>query len=166
MTIDQDKLGELLGRFVGDLGATIAAMQSSHHVAVHAGHMLDVKSGKMLSDQTLVIEDGKVVSSGASADAKVPPDAVRIELPNATVLPGFIDAHNHFACTAETFGAIDAGPASVVEGGDWQGPDSSPIVAVKIFIEQNIIFEMRIGLKFFIVAKHGASAIFITKKNS
>jgi transcriptional regulator with XRE-family HTH domain len=25
MTIDQDKLGELLGRFVGDLGATIAA---------------------------------------------------------------------------------------------------------------------------------------------
>src|SRR5580704_11100197 len=25
MTIDQDKLGELLGRFVGDLGATLAA---------------------------------------------------------------------------------------------------------------------------------------------
>ena len=25
MTIDHDKLGELLGRFVGDLGATIAA---------------------------------------------------------------------------------------------------------------------------------------------
>ena len=25
MTIDQDKLGELLGRFVGDLGATAAA---------------------------------------------------------------------------------------------------------------------------------------------
>lgn len=69
--------------------------QSPHHVAIHAGHVLDVRSGKTLSDQTLLIEDGKIVSSGASADAKVPADAVRIELPTATLLPGFIDAHTH-----------------------------------------------------------------------
>ena len=69
--------------------------QSSRHVAVHAGHMLDVKTGKMLADQTLVIEDGKIMSSGATGEAKIPTDAVRIELPNATVLPGFIDAHTH-----------------------------------------------------------------------
>jgi imidazolonepropionase-like amidohydrolase len=74
---------------------THAAAQTSRHVAVHAGHLLDVKSGKMLSDQTLVIEDGKIVASGGAADAKVPADAVRIELPDATVLPGLIDAHTH-----------------------------------------------------------------------
>ena len=71
------------------------AQQSSKSVVLHAGHVLDVKSGKLLSDQTIVIEDGKVVSVGASADAKPPADAVRIELPNATVLPGLIDAHTH-----------------------------------------------------------------------
>jgi imidazolonepropionase-like amidohydrolase len=54
-----------------------------------------VKSGKTLSDQTLIIEDGKIVSSGSAADAKIPSNAVRIELPSATVLPGFIDAHTH-----------------------------------------------------------------------
>jgi imidazolonepropionase-like amidohydrolase len=32
---------------------------------------------------------------GASADAKIPSDAVKIDLPNATVLPGLIDAHTH-----------------------------------------------------------------------
>jgi len=69
--------------------------QTSRHVAVHAGHVLDVKSGKLLADQMLVIEDGKIISAGAAADAKVPPDAVRIDLPNATVLPGLIDAHTH-----------------------------------------------------------------------
>jgi imidazolonepropionase-like amidohydrolase len=69
--------------------------QTPHHVAVHAVHMLDVKSGKTLSDQVLVIEDGKIVSNGPVADAKIPADAVRIELPNATVLPGLIDAHTH-----------------------------------------------------------------------
>jgi imidazolonepropionase-like amidohydrolase len=54
-----------------------------------------VKTGRMLADQTLVIEDGKIISSGAAAEAKIPADAVRIELPNATVLPGLIDAHTH-----------------------------------------------------------------------
>jgi len=75
------------------LGAHSGAQ--TRRVAVHAGHLLDVKSGKLLADQTIVIEDGKIVSSSASAEAKIPSDAVRIELPNATVLPGLIDAHTH-----------------------------------------------------------------------
>jgi imidazolonepropionase-like amidohydrolase len=69
--------------------------QTPHPVALHAGHVLDVKSGKMLSDQTLIIENGKIVSAGASSEAKIPSDATRIDLPNATVLPGLIDAHTH-----------------------------------------------------------------------
>ena len=39
MAIDQDKLGELLGRFVGDLGATIAAGN------VVVGHRLGLYRG-------------------------------------------------------------------------------------------------------------------------
>jgi imidazolonepropionase-like amidohydrolase len=77
------------------LGVQLFAQQSSKIVVIHAGHVLDVKTGKLLSDQTLVIEDGKIASIGASAEAKPPADAVRIELPNATVLPGLIDAHTH-----------------------------------------------------------------------
>ena len=69
--------------------------QTSRHVVVHAGHLLDVKTGKLLADQTLVIEDGRIISTGGAAEAKIPGDAVRIELPNATVLPGLIDAHTH-----------------------------------------------------------------------
>jgi imidazolonepropionase-like amidohydrolase len=77
------------------LSASLVAQQASRPVAVHAGHVLDVKTGKLLSDQTLIIEDGKIVSVGASVDTKPPVDAVRIELPNATILPGLIDAHTH-----------------------------------------------------------------------
>ena len=76
------------------LGAQGVA-QTSRHIVVHAGHLLDVKTGKLLADQTLVIEDGRIMSSGAAAEAKIPADAMRIELPNATVLPGLIDAHTH-----------------------------------------------------------------------
>jgi imidazolonepropionase-like amidohydrolase len=77
--------------FLGAQGIT----QTSGHVVIHAGHVLDVKSGKILTDQTLVIEDGRIASVGGTAEVKVPSDALRIELPNATVLPGLIDAHTH-----------------------------------------------------------------------
>src|ERR1700735_2108267 len=69
--------------------------QTSRHVVVHAGHLLDVTTGRLLSDQTLVIEDGRIVSRGTPAESKIPADAVRIDLPNATLLPGLIDAHTH-----------------------------------------------------------------------
>jgi imidazolonepropionase-like amidohydrolase len=77
--------------FLGNEGIA----QTPHHVAVHAGHVVDVKTGKLLADQMLVIEDGKIVSAGAAAEAKIPADAQRIELTNATILPGLIDAHTH-----------------------------------------------------------------------
>jgi len=77
------------------LTGQIVAQHSPRRIVVHAGHALDVKTGKLLSDQTFIIEDGRIVSAGPSAETKTPADASRIELPNATVLPGLIDAHTH-----------------------------------------------------------------------
>src|ERR1700729_4654673 len=77
------------------LAGQIIAQQGPRRVVVHAGHALDVKSGKVLSDQTFIIEDGKIVSAGPATETQAPADALRIELPNATVLPGLIDAHTH-----------------------------------------------------------------------
>src|SRR6267154_1501106 len=71
------------------------AQQSSRSVIVHAGHVLDVKTGKLLADQALIIEDGKIASVGAFAESKAAANAVRIDLPTATILPGLIDAHTH-----------------------------------------------------------------------
>ena len=71
------------------------AQLPSKSVAIHAGRVLDVKTGKLLSDQTIIIEDGKIASIEASAGMKIPAGATVIDLPNATVLPGLIDAHVH-----------------------------------------------------------------------
>ncbi len=66
---------------------------SPQRTIIRAGHLLDVKSGKMLANQEIVVEGERIVSvgpaGGDTTGAKV------IELPNATVLPGLIDSHVH-----------------------------------------------------------------------
>ena len=64
---------------------------------IHAGHMLDVKTGKMLDNVTVAIEGDKVigVSAGQNSPAESQAGARVINLPNATLLPGLIDAHTH-----------------------------------------------------------------------
>ena len=62
-------------------------------VIVRAGRMLDVTSGRLLSDRAIVTEDGKIVAieDGASVHAT---DSV-VDLSHSIVLPGLIDAHTH-----------------------------------------------------------------------
>jgi len=67
----------------------------AHRTVVHAGKLLDVKTGAMLSDQAIVIEGDKIVSVGPMSGLKLTGREKRIELGNATVLPGMIDAHTH-----------------------------------------------------------------------
>jgi imidazolonepropionase-like amidohydrolase len=58
--------------------------------------MLDVKTGKMLENVTLVIDGDKITSvSGGGSQSDKQADAHVINLPNATLLPGLIDAHTH-----------------------------------------------------------------------
>src|SRR6202166_4128428 len=66
-------------------------------VAIRAGRLLDVKTGKTLSNQVIVIQDEKNVSVGSST--QIPAGALTINLSNGTVLPGLIDAHTHITFT-------------------------------------------------------------------
>ncbi|MBI2678133.1 MAG: amidohydrolase family protein [Candidatus Koribacter versatilis] len=61
---------------------------------IRAGHLLDVKTGQMLADQAIVIENDKIVRVGGQFKA-VAPGETYIDLSNATVVPGMVDAHTH-----------------------------------------------------------------------
>jgi imidazolonepropionase-like amidohydrolase len=58
-----------------------------------AARMFDGKSNVLLTPGVVVVSNGKIVGVGASA--AVPSDAQLIDLGDATLLPGFIDAHTH-----------------------------------------------------------------------
>ncbi len=73
------------------------AAPAAKTVVIRAGHLLDVKTGKTLSHQTIVIQGDKIASVGG--DMSIPAGAQVVDLSNATVLPGLIDAHTHVTMT-------------------------------------------------------------------
>jgi len=62
-------------------------------VAVKAARMLDVETGAYVPGAIILISDGKITASGSGIT--IPADASVIDLGDATVLPGLIDAHTH-----------------------------------------------------------------------
>jgi imidazolonepropionase-like amidohydrolase len=64
---------------------------------VKAAHLLDPRTGNVLSPAAVLIQDGKIEQVGASAQLKAnaPKGVQTIDLGNATLLPGLIDSHTH-----------------------------------------------------------------------
>jgi imidazolonepropionase-like amidohydrolase len=65
-------------------------------IAVKAARMFDGRSDRTVSPGLVVVENGKITAVGGTA----PADAEVIDLGDATLLPGFIDAHVHLAMEA------------------------------------------------------------------
>jgi imidazolonepropionase-like amidohydrolase len=62
-------------------------------VFIKAGRLIDVRAGKVLTNQSILIEGDRIKQVGANFK---PPDGARvIDLSGATVLPGLIDNHTH-----------------------------------------------------------------------
>src|SRR5580700_10641786 len=90
------------------LGATLAAVAfaapapaqtaaAPETIVLKAAHIFDA-TGTALKDGGLVVVQGeRIVSVGVSA----PPGARVIDLGDATLLPGFIDAHTHITMQLE-----------------------------------------------------------------
>ncbi len=63
--------------------------------AVHCGKLLDVRAGKLLSDQVVVFDKGEITAIGPAATTAVPRGVTPVNLLGATCLPGLIDVHTH-----------------------------------------------------------------------
>lgn len=116
-------------------------------IALTHARVLDVATGSVAGDQTIVVRGGKIASVGSEA---APAGAEIIDVRNKVVMPGLIDAHAHIgdlpgARTALLSGVTTARSAGVgmyadvalrelVKSGRLAGPD---ILAAGVHVQPN-----------------------------
>lgn len=68
---------------------------------VRAGHLLDVKTGKLADAQTIVVVGDSIESIGPTASLQTQPGDVVVDLSSMTVMPGLIDVHTHLTMNTD-----------------------------------------------------------------
>ncbi len=71
-------------------GSVITAVRP---IALKAAHLFDGVSGKLIDHGVVIIQGTEIADVGQ--DLAIPPNARVVDLGDATLLPGFIDAHVH-----------------------------------------------------------------------
>jgi imidazolonepropionase-like amidohydrolase len=86
---------------------------------LHCGQLLDVRSGKLLKQQTIVVEKDRIVAVQGGYTAATGPQDKVINLESRTVLPGLIDCHVHLEFESNKDGFLQEfiqNPADVAYG--------------------------------------------------
>lgn len=113
-------------------------------IALTHGNVIDVRSGEILPDVTVLLSGGVISEVGAD---NVPPGYQEIDLGGAYLLPGLLDAHTHLDSRSEARRALESGVTTVrsasvgsykdvalrelVREGYIEGPD---VLAAGVFI--------------------------------
>jgi imidazolonepropionase-like amidohydrolase len=69
-------------------------------IVIRAGRLFDSRSGMMLANQVVIVRGDRIADVGPAL--AIPPGASVIDLSNATVMPGMIDAHVHVNTGGDT----------------------------------------------------------------
>ena len=73
--------------------AAVGGLAGAKTIVLKAARLFDGKSNQLMSPGVVVVVDARIVDVGPNA--ATPPGAEVIDLGDATLLPGFMDAHTH-----------------------------------------------------------------------
>src|SRR2546430_10362371 len=84
--------------------AITAGAQAPKRMVIRAGRVLNVRTGELRANQAMVIEGDKITQIAPSGEVPAAPGDTTIDLPDATLLPGLIDAHTHLTFDLNSLG--------------------------------------------------------------
>ena len=75
-------------------GCSVPAVAVAQTTAFVGAKVIDGRGG-VVDNGTVVVRDGKIVAVGPAASTTVPAGAQQIDVANATIMPGLVNAHGH-----------------------------------------------------------------------
>ena len=96
---------------------TVLSPVLSAATALQCGKLLDVSKAELISDAVILV-DGPMVGA-VGPGVTIPPGAIRVDLSNATCMPGLMDVHDHLTIDPSHVGYEGLGisvPRSTVTG--------------------------------------------------
>src|SRR5438552_12253146 len=72
---------------------TVAAHATDQTIALKAARLFDGKSNALVTNGVVIVQGNKIVDAGSNLP--IPSGAQEIDLGDATLSPGFMDAHSH-----------------------------------------------------------------------
>ena len=159
------------------LASAVAADSSGKIIALKAARLFDGKSKSLMSNAVVLVQGNMIIDVGSNV--QIPADAQVIDLGDATLSPGFMDAHTHltldysgnynerrlkeldlnvsemaYECIAYARATIEAGFTSVRDvGSRITNTHDFPDVALRNAINRGILVGPRMQ-----VATHGIGA--------
>jgi imidazolonepropionase-like amidohydrolase len=103
----QQKLGIVLSLSLCAAGFALSASAQGSSAGggkrtlIKAGHVLDVKTGKLADAQTIVVVGDAIQSIGPTASVAGQTGDTIVDLSRMTVLPGLIDVHTHLTMNTD-----------------------------------------------------------------
>jgi imidazolonepropionase-like amidohydrolase len=94
---------------------TPAQEQKPKRTVIRAGRVLDVRTGALRTNQSIVITGDKITQIAPSAEVPASGDDITIDLPDATLLPGLIDMHTHLTFDLNSLGYSGLGISTARE---------------------------------------------------
>src|ERR1700721_2382526 len=79
--------------FLNPVFAQSPSPASKHPTVLHAARLFDVEAGKIITPGEVLVQDDRIVEVGSSVSH--PAGAEVLDLGDATLMPGLIDAHVH-----------------------------------------------------------------------
>src|SRR5258708_1907442 len=86
-------IGSTLALTLAGYSPLFAQQTAPHPIVLHAAHLLEVDTGRMLSPGEILVDGERIAAVGAAVSH--PAGAQVIDLGDTTLLPGLIDAHVH-----------------------------------------------------------------------
>src|SRR5688572_16469470 len=89
------------------------AFTAASSVAIRNANVLNIRTGQVIPNTTVVVRDGRIASIGTAAPAGL----ASIDARGRYVVPGLMDAHTHIADFASARRALDSGVTTVRSAG-------------------------------------------------